>query len=181
MPEIRSTREDPIQIFDALDFVTKQDVSPDEVDKPAYIIEGKDNYVIGIEKNTILGPRLIDTSGDKIDGSTRITFQKADPQGNPLGNAIIAQANMNQFDYEKMLSDPEYYKTTRKSLILDEREFLHVYLDIPEGSDDFDADASRLVIGDNVTESAKPVFIRQKQALDEPQKEAVRQASSQQG
>lgn len=180
MPEIRKTTEDPIQIYDELSFVSKQDISPGETDKPAYTIEGKDNYVIGIEKNTIFAPHFINTSGEELDDSARLTLQKADPQGNPLGNAIIASANMGQFDYDEMLADPEYYKTTRESLILDEREFLHVYIDLPDGADDFDASASYLVIGDNVTRSAKPVFIRQKQALSSAQEQAVNQASSQQ-
>jgi hypothetical protein len=178
MPEIRSTREDPIQLHDDLSFVESSDVAPGEDAQPAYVVSGKDNYVIGVEQNTPFAPEFIDTNGEKLDESTRVVFQKADPQGNPLGNAIIASFNLGQFDYEKMRSDPDYFKSTRKSLLLDEREFLHVYLDIPSGSADFDASQSRLTIGDNVTQTGKPVYIRRKADLSNSQQQAVNQAST---
>lgn len=180
MPELRSTDEDPIQIYDGLDFVTKQDIQPGETSTPAYVIEGKDNYVIGIEKNTPFALELYEaTTGAKLDDSTRFVLQKTDPQGNPLGNAIVAEGNMDQFDYEKMRSDTEFYLTTAKSVILDEREFLHIYLDIPTGANDFDASASNITIGDNVTQNGKPVFVRKKGSLSAQQRQAVKQASTQ--
>jgi hypothetical protein len=178
MPEIRSTREDPIQIHDDLSFVTKNDIAPGEDAQPAYVVEGKDNYVIGIEQNTPIAPEFINTNGEKVDESARVVFQKADPQGNPLGNAIIASANLGQWNYSKMRADPDYFKTTQKSLLLDEREFLHVYVDLPNGAADFDASQSRLTIGDNVTQTGKPVYIRRKQSLSASQQQAVQQASS---
>jgi hypothetical protein len=178
MPQIRTTGEDPLQLHDGLSFVTKQDVAPGETNKPAYTVEGKDNYVVGVERNTPFAPNFIDAGGEKIDESTRLTIQKADPQGNPLGNAIIAEANLGQFNYAKMRSDPEYFKTTSKSLLLDEREFLYVYINIPNGSADFDASRSRLTIGDAVTQTGKPVFIRRKDELSAAQQSAVNQASS---
>lgn len=178
MPDIRTTVEDPIQIHDGLSFVTVQDVAPGETQKPAYIVDGKDNYLIGVEKNTPFAPEFIHTGGSKIDESTRLVMQKADPQGNPLGNAIIAQANLGQFNYNKMRSDPEYFKTTAKSLLIDEREKLHLYLDIPTGANDFDASQSRLTIGDAVTQTGKPVFIRRKDSLNQQQRSAANQAST---
>ncbi len=178
MPELRSTREDPIQIHDGLNFVSKQDVSPGETATPAVTIEGTDNYVIGIEKNTLFAPEFYNANGEKIDESTRVVIQKTDPQENPLGNAIAFQANFGQFDYGKFRSDPEFYKTTTKSLLIDEREYVHIYLDIPEGAAAFDASASRLTIGDPVTQTAKPVFIRRKDDLSQAQKQAVNQANA---
>lgn len=179
MPEIRSTNEDPLQIHDGLSFVTKQDIAPGETSKPAYTIQGKDNYVIGIEQNTPFAPEFYNTNSNKIDEATRLTLQKTDPQENPLGNAIIAQGNLGQFDYSKMRSDPEFFKTTSKSLLLDEREFVHLYLDIPSGANNFDASRSRLTIGDAVTQTGKPVFIRRKRSMSQAQQQAVDQASTQ--
>jgi hypothetical protein len=178
MVDVRSTVEDPIQIHDQLSFVTVQDVDPGETQKPAYIVEGKDNYIIGVERNTPFGPEFYNTGSTKLDTSTRLVMQKADPQGNPLGNAIIAQANLGQFNYNKMRSDPEFFKTTAKSLLIDEREHLHLYLDIPTGSGTFDGSISRLTIGDAVTQTGKPVFIRRKDSMNAAAQSAANQAST---
>lgn len=179
MPEIRSTDEDPVQLHDDLSFVSSQDVTSGEASTPAWNIAGQDNYVIGIEQNTPFALEAYEaTNQTKIDESTRFVIQKTDPQENPLGNAIVAQGNFNQFNYNKMRSDPDYFLTTAKSLVLDEREHVHIYLDIPSGANDFDASVSRLTIGDNVTQTGKPVFIRKKNSLSPQQRQAVRQASS---
>lgn len=179
MVEVRTTSEDPIQIYDGLSFVTKTDVTPGDTATPAYEIAGAEGYVIGIERNTPVAPEFRDSSGNKLDGSARVLFQKADPQGNPLGNAIVFEANLDTFNYNKMRSDPEYFKTTSEALLIDEREFLHVYIDIPSGSNDFSASDSRITIGDNVTQTGKPVFIREKSTLNQQQRQAVNQASTQ--
>jgi hypothetical protein len=176
--DIRTTTEDPVQLHDDLPFISKQDISPGETHKPAYTIEGPDNYVIGIESNTPLGPELRQSNGDRIDGSTQITLQKADPQGNPLGNAIIFEHNMDAFDYEKMRSDPRFFRHTQKSLMLDEKEYLYIFLNLPSGANDFKADQSRLTLGDNVTQTGKPVYIREKDSLSKTQKQVVNQANS---
>jgi len=179
MPEIQSTTEDPIQIYDELSFVTSQDIAPGVDYEPAYIIEGAEDKVIGVERNTPFAPEFRDSDGEKLDGSTRVVAQKADPQGNALGNAIVLDANLDQFVYEEMRSDPDYFKTTSKGLIIDEREFLHIYVHVPESaSNGFSAAQSRLTIGDNVTRTGKPVFIRDKQQLAPEQREAVNQAST---
>lgn len=176
--DIRTTNEDPVQLYDGLPFVSSQEVQPGETHKPAYTVEGPDNYVIGIEANTPLGPEFRDANGDPIDTSSRILLQKADPQGNPLGNAIIFEHNMDTFDYEKMRSDPRYFRQTQKSLMLDEREYLYVYLDIPTGSNAFNPGESRLTLGDKVTQTGKAVFIRKKSELNQRQRQAVNAASS---
>ena len=178
MPEIQPTNEDPVQIHDGQGFVEKQTVEPGDKYTPAYIVEGGENRVIGIESNTPVAPEFRDADGQKLDASARVVFQKADPEGNPLGNAITFEANLGQFDYPKMRSDEDYFKTTNKGIIIDEREFLHIYVKIPEGTEAFDPANSRLTIGDNVTRTGKPVFIRKKDSLSEEQRMAVDQAST---
>lgn len=173
---IRTTTEDPLQIHDELSFVTKTDVTDSENHVPAYEVEGPDGYVIGVEPNTPLGVEARDSSGNKLDGSTRVILQKADVQGNPLGNAIIFEHNLDAFDYEKMRSDPQYFKYTRKPLLLKEREYLYVYFDIPSGGNAFSASDSALTIGDNVTQTGKPVFIRELDSLSKQQQSALKQA-----
>lgn len=176
--DIRTTNEDPIQIHDDLSFVSTNTVGPGQEHVPAYEIEGPDNYVLGVESNTPLAPELRDSNGDKIDSSTRILLQKADPQGNPLGNAIIFDHNLDAFDYEKMRSDPRFFRHTQKSLLLDEKEFLYVFLDMPSGANDFDPSMSRLTIGDNVTQTGKAVYIREKNGMSGVEQQAVKQANS---
>lgn len=176
--DIRTTNEDPIQVHDDLPFVSSQQVSPGETHVPAYEVEGPDNYVIGVESNTPLAPELRDANGDKIDSSTRVILQKADPQGNPLGDAIIFEHNLDAFDYEKMRSDPRFFRHTQKSLLLDEKEFLYVYLDVPSGANDFDPGMSRLTIGDNVTQTGKAVYIREKAGMNGVEQQAIEQANS---
>lgn len=176
---IRTTTEDPIQLHDGLPFIESQDVNPGERHVPAYTIEGPDNHVIGIESNTPLAPEFRGPDGEKLDSSTQILLQKADPQGNPLGNAITFSHNLDSFDYEKMRSDSRYFRYTQKSLLLDEREYLYVYAHIPEHADrEFSAENSRLTIGDNATQTGKAVYIREKDSLNEVQQEAVNGASS---
>jgi len=176
--DIRTTNEDPIQIHDDLPFVTSQQVAPGEQHLPAYKIEGPDNYVLGIEANTPLAPEFRDVNGDKLDSSATIILQKADPQQNPLGNAIVFEHNLDAFDYEKMRSDPRFFRHTQKSLLIDEREYLYVYVHLPSGSNNFDPSQSRLTIGDNVTQTGKAVYIRKKNSMNDMQKQAVSKANS---
>jgi len=174
--DIRKNTEDPIQIHDQLDFVSKQDVSPGQDTVPAYTLRGPRNYAIGIEEETPLAPEFRDEDGNPIDTSTQLVLQKADVQGNPLGNAIIFQHNMGAFDYEEMRSDPQYFKYTNKPLLLKPREYLYVYLRMPEGADDFSAAESRLTIGDNVTQTGKPVYIRHLRDMKDSEKKLIEQA-----
>lgn len=174
--DIRQNTEDPIQIHDDLDFVSSQDVAPGEHNVPAYTIRGPRNYVVGVEADTPFAPEFRTADGSKLDPSTQIVAQKADVQGNPLGSAIILQHNLGAWNYEKMRSDPEYFKYTNKPLLLREREYLYIYLRIPEGSDGFDAASSRLTIGDNVTQTGKPVYIRHERDMSEQEKQLVKEA-----
>lgn len=181
MPTIQTTTEDPIQLHEGLDFVEFQDVEPGDRHIPAVVIEGRDDHVIGIERNTPFAPTFVDENGEKLDESTRVIVQKADEQRNPLGNAIVLEANLDQFDYARMRSDTDYMKTTTRSVLLDEREHLFIYVDIPSGSNGFDAEESRITIGDNVTQTGKPVFVREKASMGARQQQAVEQASSSNG
>lgn len=171
--EIRQNTEDPIRIHDDLDFVEKQNVGPAQENVPAYTLRGPRNYVIGVEEETPAAPEFRQADGTPIDGSTQITFQKADVQGNPLGNAIVFQTNMSSFDFEEMRSDPQYYKYTNKPLLLKPREYLYVYLDLPDGAGEFDASSSRLTVGDNVTQTGKPVYIRHLDDMGEDEKQLI--------
>lgn len=171
--DIRQNTEDPIQVHDRQEFVSKQDVSPAEEHVPAYTVEGPDNHVIGIEPQTPVSFEFRDSNGDPLDESTMVKLQKADVQGNPIGSAIIFNHNLGAFEYEKMRSDPQYYKYTNKPLLLREREFLYVFVDVPTGENGLDASMSRLTIGDNVTQTGKPVYIRHMDTLSRGEAQAL--------
>lgn len=174
MAEVQQPGEQLIEIRDGHGFVVKQDVQPsDSPPHYAYEVQGRDNYVIGIEEGTKVALELYDVNGDPLDTSTQVKFQKVDPQRNPLGDAIIFETGLGQFDYNKMYSDPQFFKTTSDPLLLDEKEFLHVYLDVPSGAANFDASRSRITVGDKVTQTAKPVFMRRKDDLSKRQRDAV--------
>lgn len=174
--EVTSNTEDPIRIHDDLDFVSKQDVAPGEDSVPAYTIRGPRNYTIGIEAETPIAAEFRDSTGDPVDDSAQIVVQKADVQGNPLGNAIVFETNMGTFDYEEMRSDPEYFNYTQKPVLLKEREYLYVYLRLPSGADTLSAAESRLTIGDNVTQTGKPAYIRHMRDMSEQEKKMVNEA-----
>ncbi len=174
--DIRQNTEDPIQIHDGLEFVSKQDIEPGQNTVAAYTIRGPRNYVIGVEEETPLAPEFRTEDGTPIDKSTQLVLQKADVQGNPLGNAIVFQHNMGAFEYEKMRSDPHYFKYTNKPLLLKPREYLYVYLRMPEGADDFSAAESRFTMGDNVTQTGKPVYIRHLRDMDDDEKKLIEDA-----
>lgn len=176
--EIRTTSEDPIQIHDDLPFVSSNNVTAGTRHTPAWEITGPDNYTLAIESNTPFAPEARESSGAKIDGSTRVVVQKADPQGNPLGNGIIFDHNMDAFDYQDMRSDPRFFRHTQKSVIIDEKEKLFVFLYIPSSANDFDASQSRLTLGDNVTETGKAVYIKEKSSMNQAERNQVQAASS---
>lgn len=173
----QSSGEEPITISDDKEFVTKQDVAAGTRGK-AYVVEGPTDYVIGVDAGTVFAPFFVDNTGTKLDPSTQIIAQKADPQGNPLGNAIIFEDTTSVFNYEKMRSDDEYFRYTHKPLVLDEREFLYIYVDIPSGANGFSAADSRLTIGDKSTRKNQPAYIREKDSLNSAQAQTVEEAST---
>jgi len=174
--EVTQNTEDPIRVHDDLDWVSKQAVSPGEDNVPAYTIRGPRNYTVGIEAETPIAPEFRTADGSPVDTSAQIVVQKADVQGNALGNAIVFETNMDAFDYAEMRSDPEYFKYTQKPVLLKEREFLFVYLRLPQGADDFDPAKSRITIGDNVTQTGKPAYIRHMRDMSEEEKKLVEQS-----
>lgn len=173
----QSQGEEPITISDDKEFVSKQDVAAG-TRGIAYTVEGPTDYVIGVDAGTVFAPYFLDAAGDPLDDSVKVIAQKADPQGNPLGNAIIFEDSLSVFNFEKFRSDTDFFRFTHKPLLLDEREFLYVYVDIPSGVNGFSASNSRLTIGDKSTRKNQPAYIREKDTLNNQQQDAVRQAST---
>lgn len=173
----QSSGEEPITISDDKEFVTKQDVAAG-TRGAAYTIETPSDYVVGVDAGTVFAPFFVDAAGEKMDPSTTIIAQKADPQGNPLGNAIIFEDTVSVFNYEKMRSDTDYFRYTHKPLLLDEREFLHINVDVPAAAPGFDATNSRLTIGDKSTRKNQPAYIREKNSLSGQQSDAISQVST---
>lgn len=169
--------EQPITIDDTKEFVTKSDVAAGSR-ATAYEVEGPDDHVIGVDAGTIFAPYFRQANGDPLDGSAQIIVQKADPQRNPLGNAIVFEDTMSVFDQNKMRTDEDYFRYTHKPLVLDEREFLFIQLEIPGGSGDFSASDSRLTIGDKSTRKNQPAYIREKNSLAPGQQQALGAASN---
>lgn len=168
--------EQPITIDDTKEFVSKQDVAAGSRGA-AYTIEGPKDHVIGVDAGTLFAPYFREADGSPLDGAAQIIAQKADPQRNPLGNAIIFEDTMSVFDQSQMRTDEDYFRFTHKPLLLDEREFLFIYVEIPSGSGGFSATDSRLTIGDKSTRKNQPAYIREKGDLAPNQAQAVSQAS----
>jgi hypothetical protein len=173
--------EKQISLFDELPFLDVQDVPADDPDTPAYTLEGPDGYVIAVDAGTPVAPEFRDANGNKLDGSTRVIIQKADKQGNPLGDGIVFNDTLNRFNYSKMRSDPDYMRKTSKSLMVDEREIVKVFVDIPSGANGLDAANSRLTIGDDTSDFGKAVEIVDHDDLTEAETKAVKSASQRGG
>lgn len=169
----QSGSEQPIVIRDRHDFVSSQDVAAGDTHTPAYTIDGPLDKAIAIGAGTLFAPEFYDTNGDPIDDSTTIIMQKVDEEGNRLGGAIVFEDTFDVFNYEKFRSDTDYFVTTHKSVVLNEREALHVILDIPSGEPDFDGSASRLTIGDKSTKKNQPAFIRDLEAMTAAQRQGL--------
>ena len=166
-----------IRLFDELAFVSKQDVGAGDTNTPAYTIEGPEDYMIAVDAGTIVAPEFRDSNGDKLDGSTRVIIQKCDKQGNPLGDGIVFDDTLSSFDYDEMRTDPDYFVKTFQTLMIDEREIVKIFVDVPEGENGFDAAQSRLTIGDNTSDFGKAVEIVDHDDLSASESEAVKQAS----
>jgi len=171
--------EQNISIHDDLPFVSKQDVGADQPQTEAYTIEGPDSYVLGVDAGTPFAPEFRDSNGDKLDGSTHVTVQKCDKQGNPLGDGIVFSDQLSRFDYTKMRNDPDYFRKTNKTLMVDEREIVKIFVDIPAGSMGFNAAMSALTIGDDTSDFGNPVEIISHDDLSDAESQAVKMASQQ--
>lgn len=182
MPEIGNTSgEQNIALHDDLAFIEVQDVAADDPNTAAYTIEGPDSYVIGVDSGTPVAPEFRDVDGNKLDDSTQVTIQKCDKQGNPLGDGIVFNDHLGRFSYPDMRNDPDYFRSTTKALMVDEREIVKIFVDIPAGSTGFDANQSRVSIGDTTSDFGAPVEIIDHDDLSGEESQAVKMASQQSG
>jgi hypothetical protein len=174
--------EQETTLYDDLHFLEKQDVAAG--DKPAkdnyaYKLEGPEDYVVFVGAGTPVAPEFRDANGNKLDGSTRVIFQKCNKQGNPLSEYVLNEL-LSRWDYEKMRTDPDYQRKTRRDLMLDEREIAKIFLDIPDTAEGFSAANSNLLIGDDTSDFGVPVEIIEIDDLS-PEEEAAVRAASQRG
>lgn len=174
---INTPRDGQISIDDQKPFVESSDVSANESNVAAYTIEGPDGYVIGVEAGTPVAPEFRTANGDPIDGSSRITIQKCDKQGNPIGSGIVFTELMSRFDYSKMRTDPDFFRRTDRDLMIDEREIVKVFVDIPKGAEPFSAEQSQLTLGDETSDYGVPIEIVSHSHLSSRQSDAVKAAS----
>jgi len=183
-PDIMSQAvEQEITLHDDLEFIDKQDVaagvSPTK-DNWAYRIEGPEGYVVFVQAATVFAPEFRDASGDPLDSSTRVRFQKCDKQGNPLSEYVLSEL-IDRFNYAKMRQDPDYFRKTRRDLLLDEREIAKIFVEIPSGATAFSASESRLTIGDDTSDFGTPVEIVNHDDLNGQESAAVKAASQRGG
>jgi len=169
--------EEQITLDDRLPFVESQDVPAGDGNTAAITITGPDDHVVAIDAATPVAPEFKDSQGEKLPASTQVTIQKCDKQGNPLGDGIIFNDTLGRFNYAKMRSDPEYMRKTKKSLMVDEKEIVKVFVEIPQGGNAFDAAQSRLTIGDDTSDFGKPVEIVDHGELSAAETQAVKAAS----
>lgn len=175
--------EQEITLHDGLPFVSKQDVAAGDTpakDNWAYKIDGPEGYVLFVQAGTEFAPEFRDVNGDPVDKSARVIFQKCDKQGNPISEFILNEL-LGRFNYEKMRNDPDYFRRTRRDLMLDEREIAKIFVDIPSGSNGFDAASSRLTIGDDTSDFGTPVEIIDHDDMSAQESEAVKAASQRGG
>lgn len=171
--------EKEIALHDGLDFVEKQDVpagASSTKDNWAYRIEGPEGYVVFVQGGTEFAPEFRDSSGNRLDDSTRVIFQKCDKQGNPISEYVLNEL-LGRWNYAKMRNDPDYFRTTARDLMLDEREIAKIFVEIPSGSNDFSAGESRLTVGDDTSDFGTPVEIVDHDDLSGNETQAVKAAS----
>lgn len=174
--------EQEVTLGEHLDFVEKQDVGAGETptkDNWAYKLKGPVGNVVFIQGGTNFAPEFRDANGEKLDSSTRVTFQKCNKQGDPLSDYILNEL-LGRWDYEKMRTDPDHFRYTNKDLMLDEREIAKIFVEIPSGANGFDAAQSRLTIGDDTSDFGTPVEIIDHDKLS-PEETAAVKAASQRG
>ncbi|MDZ7689248.1 MAG: hypothetical protein U5J64_11175 [Halobacteriales archaeon] len=143
----------------------------------AYRIEAPEDYAIAVEEGTEVAPRFVGVDGEKVDPATNIKIQKHTVEGYPLSDGIIFDELFDAFDYEEMRVEPAKQRKTTKSVVIDERESLHVMLSIPSGAADFDPDASQLTIGEDTASIGKPVAIKRKTEMSGQERRALNAAS----
>jgi hypothetical protein len=175
--------EKNITIHDDLAFVEKQDVaagSNSTKDNWAYKLKGPEGFVVFIPAAIELAPEFRDSNGEKLDDSTRVIVQKCDKQGNPLSEYVLNEL-LGRFNYSKMRNDPDFFRRTNRDLMLDEREIAKIFTEIPSGANDFNANQSRLTIGDDTSDFGTPVEIVDHDDLSAEETTAVKRASQRGG
>lgn len=173
--------EKQISLYDGQPFISEQDVPADDPNTPALTLEGPDGYVIAVDAGTPIAPDFRDVNGAKLDGSTRVLVQKCDRQGNPLGDGLVFNDTLGRFNYSKMRTDPDYMRKTSKSLMVDEREIVKVFVDVPAGAPGYDAAKSRFTLGDETSDFGKAVEIVDHDDLSGTESQAVKSASQRGG
>lgn len=174
--QVNTPRDDQISIDEQKQFVSENTVFPGEKGE-AYVITGPDNYVLGVDAGTNFAPEFYDMNGDKLGPSVRVTIQKQDRQGNPIGDALVLSERMDGFDYSKQRSDPDFQRTTNQKLMIDEHEHVAIYLDMPQSANQFEPSKSRFSIGDSTTDFGKPVEVVSHDSLSEADSKAVKKAA----
>lgn len=174
--------EQQVTLGSHLPFVTESAVKAGASGEAAvaYEIEAPDGYLIGVMDGTNIAPELRDVDGAKLDGSTRITVQKCDKQGNPLGDGIVFTDTLDRFSYNDMRNDPDFFRKTQRMLMLDEYEMAKVYVEIPSGASDLDVGTSKFTIGDDTSDFGKAVEVIDHDDLS-PEESAAVKAASQKG
>lgn len=175
--------EKQVTLHDDLDFVEKQDVAAGDTpakDNWAYRLKGPEGYIVFIQGGTEFAPEFRDVNGDKLDDSARVLFQKCNKQGDPLSEFIINEM-LGKWNYEKMRTDPDYFRYTQRDLMLDEREIAKIFIDIPSSATGFSASDSRLTVGDDTSDFGTPVEIIDHDDLSDQETQAAKAASQRGG
>lgn len=105
-----------------------------ESDNVAYTLRCPKGKVVAIESGTAFAAELRDFEGDPLPDDTRVIVQKADKFGNPLSGGVIFNDILARFDYQRMRSDPDYFRTTHTDLLLQPDEYLDIRLELTQGA-----------------------------------------------
>ncbi|RLM47463.1 hypothetical protein DVK00_02850 [Haloarcula sp. Atlit-47R] len=176
MTEIVNTAEEQIELTDDLPFCESADVAAGS-QGVAYDFTIPKGYVLTIRRGTAVAPALVDANGDELDDASTVKVQKADRQSNALGGQIAFREAMSAFDYSEMRSEPDKMRVTTQTLVADEQQHVHVYVDVPSGASDLDVSTSNLVIGDNTSPVAPAVRLKKKNDLPADVRQQVEQNS----
>lgn len=172
---IQPTEDHDITLDDQKGFVESQDVGVAETNEPAYTATIPQDYVLAIDRGTMVAPEFRNAAGDKLDDSTRVIVMKADRRGNKLSEGILFDGRLDQFDYEQMRNDESFIRETQRGAVLNEHEQLHVYCVTPEGADTIDSTNSRFTLGDASTSLSKAVTVKEKSSLPAEHRAAIEQ------
>lgn len=171
--------EKEVTLDERLSFIEKQDVAAGTSltkDNWAYRFTGPEGYVVFAQAGIEFAPEFRDSTGSKLDDSTRVIMQKCDKQGNLLSEFYVSEL-LGKFDYEQFRTDPDYFRHTVRDMMLDEREIVKVMVDIPANANGFSAAQSRLTIGDDTSDFGTPAEIVDHDDLSGAESQAVKTAS----